>query len=92
MFECCNNCGHRNHQEICFEITFNKKCPCVEYIPQIFNSFDEVYQEYEKLLFILEKDKSMHSNPKKLRKHIHQRISMSSKIRILKKWIDKNKK
>lgn len=55
MFECCKNCGHNFHLELCNETTHKKNCPCKKYILEKFNSFNEVYLEYEKLLFLYEK-------------------------------------
>lgn len=93
MFECCQDCGHEDHSEICNGITRNKKCPCKIFIAQQFNSFGEVYREYEKLLFQYEKDSRKKPNStKESRKNTRQVLCINSKIRILKKWLDENRK
>lgn len=91
MLECCKNCGHNSHLEICDEITHKKKCPCKKYILERFNNFNEVFQEYEKLLFQYEKIvKKRPDTPKESVKYIRHILCINSKTRILKKWIDEN--
>lgn len=93
MLEFCKDCGHSFHLEICDEITHNKKCPCQKYILEIFDNFDEVYREYERLLFQYEKvAKKRLDVPKKSIRNIRHILCINSKTRILKKWIDENRK
>ena len=92
MFKCCKNCGHETHSEICYSVTFKHKCTCKIYELQKFADFDEIYQEYERLLFESEKHNRADFEGIERIKFLRQRACMTSKIRILKKWIDDNKK
>jgi len=91
MFECCKNCGHNFHLEFCNEITHKKKCPCQKYILEKFNNFNEIYQEYEQLLFQYEKfAKKRIYVPKKSIQNRRRILCINSKTRILKKWMDEH--
>lgn len=89
LLECCKNCGHSFHQDICGETTFRKKCPCKTYVLEKFSSLDEIYQEYERLIFQYEKvSKKRITIPKESIKNIRNILCINSKTRILKKWMD----
>jgi len=93
MFECCKNCGHNTHSEICNEITFNQKCPCKIFKLEKFTSFEEINLEHDRLLSQSEKYNSKNFDKGIERiKFMRQRAGMTSKIRILKKWMDENRK
>jgi len=90
MFECCKICGHGPHIQTCFEVTFDKKCPCKKFILEKFETFDQVYREYERLLFKYEKDRfnPLLDEPETLQKRIRYGLCDNSKIRILKQWMN----
>ena len=93
MFECCQNCGHQSHLETCEQKTHKKNCPCKVFILQQFFSFNEIYQEYEKLLFQYEQEtKKPTTTPSQHREIIKKILCINSKTRILKKWLDENRK
>lgn len=81
------------HSEICNEITFNHECHCKVFKLERFTSFEEINLEHDKLLSQTEKYKSKNfDNGTERRKFMRQKAGMTSKIRILKKWMDDNRK
>jgi hypothetical protein len=81
------------HSEICNELTFNQKCPCKIYELEKLISFEEINLEHDRLLSQSEKYKSKDFDKGTERiKFMRQRAGMTSKIRILKKWMDDNRK